>query len=74
MLSSYDQYFGSISQAIDGAKKGYEQIEMLTGPILFKRTRISNDPKLLQTIGIAKEAQKQLGGLSNELKSISNAA
>ncbi len=66
-LSSYDQYFGSISQAIDGAKKGYEQIEVLMTNFIQTKPELANDPNILQTIGIAKEAQKQLGVLSNEL-------
>ena len=69
-LSSYDQYFGSISQAIDGAKKGYEQIEMLMTNFIQTKPELANDPNILQTIGIAKEAQKQLGGLSNELNQL----
>ncbi|PGC22180.1 hypothetical protein COM23_21075 [Bacillus wiedmannii] len=69
-LSSYDQYFGSISQAIDGAKKGYEQIEMLMTNFIQTKPELANDPNILQTIGIAKEAQKQLGVLSNELNQL----
>ncbi|MED0935758.1 MMPL family transporter [Bacillus mobilis] len=69
-LSSYDQYFGSISQAIDGAKKGYEQIEMLMTNFIQTKPELANDPSILQTIGIAKEAQKQLGVLSNELNQL----
>ncbi len=69
-LSSYDQYFGSISQAIDAAKKGYEQIEMLMTNFIQTKPELANDPNILQTIGIAKEAQKQLGGLSNELNQL----
>ncbi|MEK4838435.1 MMPL family transporter [Bacillus sp. FSL L8-0152] len=69
-LSSYDQYFGSISQAIDGAKKGYEQIEVLMTNFIQTKPELANDPNILQTIGIAKEAQKQLGVLSNELNQL----
>lgn len=69
-LSSYDQYFGSISQAIDGAKKGYEQIEMLMTNFIQTRPELANDPNILQTIGIAKEAQKQLSVLSKELNEL----
>ncbi|MEC3544004.1 MMPL family transporter, partial [Bacillus thuringiensis] len=69
-LSSYDQYFGSISQAIDGAKKGYEQIEMLMTNFIQTKPELANDPNILQTIGIAKEAQKQLSMLSNELNQL----
>ncbi|MED1612314.1 MMPL family transporter [Bacillus paranthracis] len=69
-LSSYDQYFESISQAVDGAKKGYEQIEMLMTNFIQTKPELANDPNILQTIGIAKEAQKQLGGLSNELNQL----
>ncbi|PGA31859.1 hypothetical protein COE96_16985 [Bacillus wiedmannii] len=69
-LSSYDQYFGSISQAIDGVKKGYEQIEMLMTNFIQTKPELANDPNILQTIGIAKEAQKQLGVLSNELNQL----
>ncbi|SME49390.1 Putative membrane protein YdgH [Bacillus mobilis] len=69
-LSSYDQYFGSISQAIDGAKKGYEQIEMLMTNFIQTKPELANDPNIQQTIGIAKEAQKQLGVLSNELNQL----
>ncbi|WP_395760505.1 MMPL family transporter [Bacillus sp. 3G2] len=69
-LSSYDQYFGSISQAIDGAKKGYEQIEMLMTNFIQTKPELANDPNILQTIGIAKEAQKQLSVLSNELNQL----
>ncbi|HDR4724216.1 MMPL family transporter [Bacillus cereus group sp. Sample62] len=69
-LSSYDQYFGSISQAIDGAKKGYEQIEMLMTNFIQTKPELANDRNILQTIGIAKEAQKQLGVLSNELNQL----
>ncbi|WP_141534796.1 MMPL family transporter [Bacillus thuringiensis] len=69
-LSSYDQYFGSISQAIDGAIKGYEQIEVLMTNFIQTKPELANDPNILQTIGIAKEAQKQLGVLSNELNQL----
>ncbi|KAB2423021.1 MULTISPECIES: MMPL family transporter [Bacillus cereus group] len=69
-LSSYDQYFGNISQAIDGAKKGYEQIEVLMTNFIQTKPELANDPNILQTIGIAKEAQKQLGVLSNELNQL----
>ncbi|PER25980.1 hypothetical protein CN490_19835 [Bacillus cereus] len=69
-LSSYDQYFGSIFQAIDGAEKGYEQIEMLMTNFIQTKPELANDPNILQTIGIAKEAQKQLGVLSNELNQL----
>ncbi|PFC37837.1 hypothetical protein CN282_22985 [Bacillus thuringiensis] len=69
-LSSYDQYFGSIDQAIDGAKKGYEQIEVLMTNFIQTKPELANDPNILQTIGIAKEAQKQLGVLSNELNQL----
>ncbi|MGD6891994.1 MMPL family transporter [Bacillus mobilis] len=69
-LSSYDQYFGSISQAIDGAIKGYEQIELLMTNLIQTKPELANDPNILQTIGIAKEAQKQLGVLSNELNQL----
>lgn len=69
-LSSYDQYFGSISQAIDGAKKGYEQIEMLMTNFVQTKPELANDPNIQQTIGIAKEAQKKLSVLSNELNQL----
>ncbi|PGX13058.1 MMPL family transporter [Bacillus sp. AFS033286] len=69
-LSSYDQYFESISQAIDGAKKGYEQIEMLMTNFVQTKPELANDPNVKQTIGIAKEAQKQLNVLSNELNQL----
>lgn len=69
-LSSYDQYFGSISQAIDGAKKGYEQIEVLMTNFIQTKPEVANDPNVQQTIGIAKEAQKQLSGLSKELNQL----
>ncbi|MES9783293.1 MMPL family transporter [Bacillus thuringiensis] len=69
-LSSYDQYFGSISQAIDGAKKGYEQIEVLMTNFIQTKPELANDPNILQTIGIAKEAQKQLGVLLNKLNQL----
>ncbi|WHY26799.1 MMPL family transporter [Bacillus wiedmannii] len=69
-LSAYDQYFGSISQAIDGAKKGYEQIEMLMTNFIQTKPELANDPNILQTIGIAKEAQKQLSVLSKELNEL----
>lgn len=69
-LSSYDQYFGSISQAIDGAKKGYEQIEMLMTNFVQTKPELASDPNIQQTIGIAKEAQKQLNVLSKELNQL----
>ncbi|MCU5279999.1 MMPL family transporter [Bacillus thuringiensis] len=69
-LSSYDQYFGSIDQAIDGAKKGYEQIEMLMTNFVQTKPELANDPNIQQTIGIAKEAQKNLSVLSNELNQL----
>ncbi|MED1410644.1 MMPL family transporter [Bacillus paramycoides] len=69
-LSSYDQYFGSISQAIDGAKKGYEQIETLMNNFIQTKPEIAKDPNIQQTLGIAKEAQKQLSVLSNELNQL----
>ncbi|WP_242314073.1 MMPL family transporter [Bacillus cereus group sp. BfR-BA-01355] len=69
-LSSYDQYFGSIDQAIDGAKKGYEQIEMLMTNFVQTKPELANDPNIQQTIGIAKEAQKKLSVLSNELNQL----
>ncbi|HDR4479013.1 TPA: MMPL family transporter [Bacillus cereus] len=69
-LNSYDQYFGSISQAIDGAKKGYEQIEMLMTNFVQTKPELANDPNIQQTIGIAKEAQKKLSVLSNELNQL----
>ncbi|AOM11591.1 MMPL family transporter [Bacillus thuringiensis] len=69
-LSSYDQYFGSISQAIDGAKKGYEQIEMLMTNFVQTKPELANDSNIQQTIGIAKEAQKQLNVLSKELNQL----
>ncbi|MDF9527910.1 MULTISPECIES: MMPL family transporter [Bacillus cereus group] len=69
-LSSYDQYFGSISQAIDGAKKGYEQIEMLMTNFVQTKPELANDSNIQQTIGIAKEAQKQLNILSKELNQL----
>ncbi|HHT7067836.1 MULTISPECIES: MMPL family transporter [Bacillus cereus group] len=69
-LSSYDQYFGSIDQAIDGAKKGYEQIEMLITNFVQTKPELANDPNIQQTIGIAKEAQKKLSVLSNELNQL----
>ncbi|EJQ95956.1 X-X-X-Leu-X-X-Gly heptad repeats protein [Bacillus cereus MC118] len=69
-LSSYNQYFGSISQAIDGAKKGYEQIEMLMNNFIQTKPELANDPNIQQTLGIAKEAQKQLSVLSNELNQL----
>lgn len=69
-LSSYDQYFGSISQAIDGAKKGYEQIETLMNNFIQTKPELANDPNVQQTLGIAKGAQKQLSGLSNELNQL----
>ncbi|HDR8172520.1 TPA: MMPL family transporter [Bacillus thuringiensis] len=73
-LSAYDQYFGSISQAIDSAKKGYEQIEILMTNFIQTKPELANDPNVLQTIGIAKEAQKQLSVLSNELATQHKAA
>lgn len=69
-LSSYDQYFGSIDQAIDGAKKGYEQIEMLMTNFVQTKPELANDPNIQQMIGIAKEAQKKLSVLSNELNQL----
>ncbi|MFK4310540.1 RND superfamily putative drug exporter [Bacillus sp. RC242] len=69
-LSSYNQYFGSISQAIDGAKKGYEQIETLMNNFIQTKPELANDPNVQQTLGIAKEAQKQLTGLSKELNQL----
>lgn len=69
-LSSYDQYFGSIDQAIDGAKKGYEQIEMLMTNFVQTKPELANDPNIQQTIGIAKEVQKNLSVLSNELNQL----
>lgn len=69
-LSAYDQYFGSISQAIDSAKKGYEQIEILMTNFIQTKPELANDPNVLQTIGIAKEAQKQLSVLSKELNEL----
>lgn len=69
-LSSYNQYFGSISQAIDGAKKGYEQIEMLMTNFVQTKPELANDSNIQQTIGIAKEAQKQLNVLSKELNQL----
>lgn len=69
-LNSYDQYFGSISQAIDGAKKGYEQIEMLMTNFVQTKPELANDPNIQQTIGIAKEAQRKLSVLSNELNQL----
>ncbi|WP_142322827.1 MMPL family transporter [Bacillus paramycoides] len=69
-LSSYDQYFGSISQAIDGAKKGYEQIETLMNNFIQTKPELAKDPNIQQTLGITKEAQKQLSVLSNELNQL----
>ncbi|MEI4620392.1 MMPL family transporter [Bacillus pfraonensis] len=69
-LSSYDQYFENISQAIDGAKKGYEQIETLMNNLIRTKPELANDPNVQQTLGIAKGAQKQLSGLSNELNQL----
>ncbi|MDR4287757.1 MMPL family transporter, partial [Bacillus thuringiensis] len=66
-LNSYDQYFGSISQAIDGANKGYEQIEMLMTNFVQTKPELAIDPNIQQTNGIAKEAQKKLSVLTNEL-------
>ena len=69
-LNSYDQFFGSIFQAIDGAKKGYEQIEMLMTNFVQTKPELANDPNIQQTIGIAKEAQRKLSVLSNELNQL----
>ncbi|MGR5864178.1 hypothetical protein ACT7DZ_08945 [Bacillus cereus] len=55
-------------------KKGYEQIEMLMTNFVQTKPELANDSNIQQTIGIAKEAQKQLNVLSKRIKSISNAA
>ena len=43
---------------------------MLMTNFIQTKPELANDPNILQTIGIAKEAQKQLGGLSNELNQL----
>ena len=43
---------------------------MLMTNFIQTKPELANDPNILQTIGIAKEAQKQLGGLSNELNKL----
>ncbi|MEK4971294.1 MMPL family transporter [Niallia sp. FSL R7-0648] len=69
-LSSYDQYFESITKAIDGAKAGYQNIGILMNKYVETNPESANDPNIQKTLEISWSAQEQLNQLSTQLNEL----
>ena len=68
-LSSYDQYFGSISQAIDDAKMDMNKLKRLMNNFIQTKPELANDPNVQQTLELQKML-KTISELSNELNQL----
>ncbi|MFC4411804.1 MMPL family transporter [Chungangia koreensis] len=66
-LGSFTQYFDGIKQAVDGSKSAFGQIEASMNTLVQAKPEMADDPKVQQTIGIAKAGQEQLNELSTQL-------
>jgi RND superfamily putative drug exporter len=69
-LSTYEQYFQTIAQALSGATQGYQQIDNLMKNLISEKPELANDNNINQTILISKTAQEQLTQLSTQFSQL----